>query len=82
MAEPNLAFDGINYEIHVREVLDEKWKGYFEPFRLMCGTDETILVGVAHDQAELFGVLLKIRDLGLRLVCVNPVSYDTARGGG
>ena len=62
------------YEIRVGEVLDEKWRAYFAPFELAPGTEETALTGVAHDQAELFGVLLKIRDLGLRLVSVNPVT--------
>ena len=62
------------YEIRVRDVLDEKWRAYFAPFTLTFGADETILTGMAHDQAELFGVLLKIRDLGLRLVSVNPVA--------
>jgi hypothetical protein len=66
--------DSNAYEIRVREVLDEKWAAYFVPFTLHAGTDETILRGVAHDQAELFGVLLKIRDLGLKLVSVNPVA--------
>ena len=41
---------------------------------LTTGTKETLLIGVAHDQAELFGVLLKIRDMGLRLVSVTPVA--------
>jgi hypothetical protein len=61
------------YEIRIQDVLDEKWLAYFSPFRLTFGAEETILTGIAHDQAELFGVLLKIRDLGLRLVSVNPV---------
>ena len=61
------------YEIRIRDVLDEKWAGYFAPFALTARTDETILRGVAHDQAELFGILLKIRDLGLKLVSVKPV---------
>lgn len=61
------------YQLCVREVLDEKWGAYFAPFTLTAGTEETILTGVVHDQAELFGVLLKIRDLGLRLASVNPV---------
>jgi hypothetical protein len=60
-----------SYEIRVREVLDEKWTGYFAPFTLRVGESESILSGQAHDQAELFGLLLKIRDLGLRLVSVN-----------
>jgi len=61
------------YEIRVRDALDEKWSTYFAPFTLTADNEETLLTGVAHDQAELFGVLLKIRDLGLRLVSVNPV---------
>ena len=61
------------YEIRVRDVLDEKWSAYFAPFTLTAGEDETRLTGVAHDQAELFGILLKIRDLGLWLLSVNPV---------
>jgi hypothetical protein len=60
-------------EIHIRDVLDEKWSSYFAPFTLTIGTDETILTGVVHDQAELFGVLLKIRDSGLTLVSLMPV---------
>lgn len=63
--------ESANYEIRVREVLDEKWAAYFAPFMLEFGSDETILRGAVHDQAELFGVLLKIRDLGLKLVSVN-----------
>lgn len=59
------------YEIRVREVLDEKWAVYFAPFTLESRNNETILRGAVHDQAELFGVLLKIRDLGLKLVSVN-----------
>ena len=59
------------YEIRVRDLLDEKWVAYFAPFTLTTGGNETILRGVAHDQAELFGTLLKIRDLGLQLVSVN-----------
>ncbi len=65
--------ESASYEIRVRDVLDEKWAAYFAPFTLTAGTDETVLRGVAHDQAELFGVLLKIRDLGLKLVSVIPV---------
>jgi hypothetical protein len=62
------------YEIHVQDVLEEKWMAFFTPFKLTFRSDETILIGVVHDQAELFGILLKIRDLGLRLVSVNPVA--------
>jgi hypothetical protein len=62
------------YEICVKNVLDEKWNTYFLPFTLIPGDDVTLLTGVVVDQAELFGILLKVRDLGLHLISVNPVS--------
>ncbi|MCX6035296.1 MAG: hypothetical protein NTV38_10025 [Chloroflexi bacterium] len=61
------------YEIRVQDILDEKWSTYFLPFTLTAGDDETLLTGVVYDQAGLFGILLKIRDLGLHLISVNPV---------
>jgi hypothetical protein len=61
------------YEIRVLDILDEKWSNYFLPFTMTIGDDETLFTGLAHDQAELFGVLLKIRDLGLHLISVNPI---------
>ena len=60
------------YEIRIRDVLDEKWAAYFAPFAISVAGNETLLTGTVHDQAELFGILLKIRDLGLQLVSVNP----------
>jgi hypothetical protein len=60
------------YEIRIREVLDKKWAAYFAPFEVTTGVDETILTGLAQDQAELFGLLLKISELGLKLVSINP----------
>lgn len=64
--------DETAYEIRLRDVLDEKWSTCFLPFTLIAGDEETLLTGMVRDQAELFGVLLKVRDLGLRLVSVNP----------
>lgn len=61
------------YEIRVQDVLDEKWSGYFAPFELRACENDTLLCGQACDQAELFGVLLKIRDLGLQLISVYTV---------
>jgi hypothetical protein len=60
------------YEIHICNVLDEKWSSYFVPFTMNFGTDETILTGVVVDQFEFFGILLKIRDSGLTSVSLTP----------
>lgn len=73
MTDQSYPLDEIACEIRVRGVLDEKWRAYFAPFTLAFDADETVLTGIAHDQAELFGILWKIRDLGLSLVSLTPV---------
>ena len=39
---------------------------------------ETLLIGPVIDQAALYGLLKKVRDLGLPLVSVNPVRLSLA----
>jgi hypothetical protein len=60
------------YEIRVAEHLDERWARWFGEMEIqhMVESDETILRGVMADQPALFGVLGRIRDLGLTLVSV------------
>lgn len=70
------------YEIRVREELDEKWATYFVPFEMTFRTGETILTGVAQDQAELLGLLIKISGLGLSLISVNPLPAPARPGAG
>jgi hypothetical protein len=65
--------DETTYEIRVRDILDKKWSVFFAPFMIIAGEEETLLTGMVHDQAELFGILLKIRDSGLWLISVNSI---------
>jgi hypothetical protein len=62
------------YEIRLKDSLDAKWAAYFAPFVLQNCQEGSMLVGVVHDQAELFGILLKLRDFGIRLISVKDVS--------
>ncbi len=60
------------YEIAIAEHLDEQWAQWFGGLEIThpAGSKETILSGPMVDQAELFGVLGKIHDLGLTLISV------------
>ena len=40
------------------------------------GSTVTTLSGPVSDQAALFGILNRIRDLGLKLISVNPINSD------
>lgn len=63
------------YRITVKGLLDQHWSDWFEGLTLTHGpTGETIIAGVLADQAALYGVLMKIHDLGLPLIAVVPAS--------
>jgi hypothetical protein len=57
------------YEIRVQGALDARWSAWFAGLDV-CNRapGETTLTGLLRDQAELHGVLAKVRDLGLPLV--------------
>jgi hypothetical protein len=57
------------YTIRVVGKLDHTWEAWFEGMQIRpCSGDETEITGPIQDQAALFGLLLKIRDLGLPLL--------------
>jgi hypothetical protein len=59
------------YEIRVEGRLGEQWADWFEGMTITNDPDgEVVLNGVIGDQAALFGILNKIRDLNLRLISV------------
>lgn len=64
----------IRYEIRVRGHLLPEWTAVFEGIEITCQPDgDTSLTGFLPDQAALYGLLLRLRDLGLTLISVNPV---------
>ncbi|MEO1348522.1 MAG: hypothetical protein AAFW84_06925 [Cyanobacteria bacterium J06635_15] len=62
------------YEICIKGHLDHRWSDWFEGFAIaLKDNGETLLSGSVIDQAALYGVLIKVRDLGLPLISVMPV---------
>jgi hypothetical protein len=66
------------YEIRVTEHLDEQRAKWFGGLEIACFEEcgDTVLQGEITDQSALFGVLGKIRDLGLTLVSVRRLPVD------
>jgi hypothetical protein len=59
-------------EIQVKGRIDEHWSDWFEGLKVThTDHDETILTGLVVDQSALYGLLAKLRDLGLPLLSVN-----------
>lgn len=58
-------------EIRIKGILDASWSEWFADFEVRTADGETILTGQAPDQAALYGLIGKLRDLGIQLISVN-----------
>jgi hypothetical protein len=65
------------YDIIVRGHLPASWSVLFDDMELICQPDgNTRITGRFADQSALFGLLLRLRDLGLTLVSLNSLPSD------
>jgi hypothetical protein len=67
------------YEIRVAGVLDGRWAAWFDGLQISGQGDQTVICGLVADQAALHGLLARVRDLGLCLICVRRL--DTGQPG-
>ena len=69
------------YQIRIKGHLGHEWTDWFEGLAITLEVnDETLLNGLVVDQAALFGLLRKVRDVGLPLLSVSPVEPGHAEG--
>lgn len=62
------------YQIRLQGHLGRQWANWFEGLTLTLEANgETLLTGPVADQAALYGLLRKVRDLGLPLIEVVQV---------
>jgi hypothetical protein len=69
------------YEIRVVGRLDDRWSLWFDGLEI-CGADDgtSTLTGVVADQAQLHGILARLRDVGATLLCCRALTGDGASG--
>ncbi len=78
--DPGSLYPPEYYEIMVQGHLDEVWGRWFEGMALShvengeSGSACTLISGKVADQSALHGLLIKIRDLNLKLISVRRVS--------
>jgi hypothetical protein len=62
------------YRLQVDGHLDDHWSAWFGDLTLTHESDGTTsLSGLVSDQAELHGLLMKVRDLGVTLISVQVI---------
>ena len=66
------------YRLRVNGHLDQHWSSWFGDLTLTHEEDGTsCLTGAVADQAQLHGLLTKVRDLGVTLISVEVVDLAT-----
>ena len=62
------------YQIRIQGHLDRQWAAWFVDMTIAWSDNgETILTGPVVDQPALYGLLRKVRDLGLPLIAVTQL---------
>jgi hypothetical protein len=60
------------YRIGIRGRVTERSGSALEGMRLEVSGADTVFTGEVRDQSQLYGLLDRVRDLGLELVSVEP----------
>ena len=65
------------YQIHIQGHLDQHWETVFSGFQIhhaynADGDPITIMYGDVIDQAALYGIINRLRNLGMQLVSIQP----------
>jgi hypothetical protein len=68
----------VRYQISVRGRLTERLGSAFAGMTIEPAAGQTVLVGEIHDQSHLYGILDRMRSLGLELVSVEPIQTHQA----
>ena len=69
----------LSYEIKVKGELDPIWIDYFEGLTINHDCEgNTVLAGPIVDHTALHSILLKIRDLNLKLISVNEIPCNAS----
>lgn len=63
------------YQIRIKGHLGHQWAEWFGGLTILLDANgDTLLTGPVVDQAALYGLLKKIRDLGMPLLSVNRIN--------
>ena len=66
-----------SYEIRIQGYLEDRWTDWFEGLTIQREEDgTTLLSGRLPDQTALHGVLLKIRDMNLKILSVRQLGPE------
>lgn len=69
--------DHQTYQLRVVGHLDDRWSNWFGEFTIACDDDGTsTLTGPVADQAQLHGILARLRDIGATLLSLRAIASE------
>ena len=63
-----------SYRIRIQGTIDPTWSDWFGGFTISTENGETLLEGEVMHQAALHGILAKVNELGLVILCVEKIA--------
>jgi hypothetical protein len=73
--------DQHTYQLRVVGHLDDRWSDWLGEFTIAhCNDGTSTLTGPVTDQAQLHGVLARLRDMGATLLSLHTIDGDGERG--
>ncbi len=76
-----IPYESMVYQIRVRGHLNKQWMDWFDGLTITLEENgDTFLTGPVVDQSALYGLLKKIRDLGMPLLSVNCMENGSEQG--
>ncbi|MFH0879542.1 MAG: hypothetical protein V2A34_07490 [Lentisphaerota bacterium] len=64
-------------EIHIKGYINQQWSEWFGGLTIShSDPDDTVLTGTVPDQAALYGIISRLRDLGLELASVSSQKIE------
>jgi len=74
-------YDHRTYEMRVVGHLDDRWSNWFEEFTIApCDDGTCTLTGSVSDQAQLHGILARLRDIGATLLSLRTMDTQELCG--
>lgn len=69
----------MRYRFHIRGHLDPQWSDWLDGLTIEHYADGTSqLLGEVRDQAALHGLIIRLRDIGVDLIAVQPAPHHAS----
>ena len=70
-------FEMLKIEIHIKGCINEQWSKWFDGLTISHpNADATLLSGPVADSSALYGIIARLRDLGLQLTSVKSEEIE------